>query len=101
MSPTNPVSNVYYLTPAAPPVEGPTGQAPRLPRRLRLIALWWRVRLTALEVGAAVRRFGRNPIHSDLTFLEQRADLVLRGARRSAGPARIIDFASARTRLRA
>ena len=101
MSPTNPVSNVYYLTPPAPPVEGPTRRARRLPPRLRLVTFWWRLRLTAQEIVRAARRFGRTPIDTDLTFLEQRADLVLRGARTSAGPARIIDFAAARTRLRA
>ncbi len=101
MSPTNPVSNVYYLTPPAPPVERPTRRARRLTPRLRLVAFWWRLRLTAREVVRTVHRFGRTPIDTDLTFLEQRADLVLREARPPAGPARIIDFAAARTRLRA
>jgi hypothetical protein len=93
--------NVYYLTPPAPPAEPPTRRAFRLTPRQRLVAFWWRLRLTALEVARAVRRFGRAPIDTDQTFLEQRANLILGAAPTSVGPARIIDFAAARTRLRA
>jgi hypothetical protein len=101
MSKTGPVSNVYYLAPPAPDLE----RHPRPPRpsalHLRLLAFWWRLRLTAAEVVAAVRRFGRAPMEADTAFLEQRADLILALPRPPAGPARIIDFAAARARLRA
>jgi hypothetical protein len=96
---STPVSNVYYLAPPAAVLE----RHPRPPRpsALHLLAFWWRVRLTAAEVVGAVRRFGRAPMEADATFLEQRADLILALPRPPAGPARIIDFAAARARLRA
>jgi hypothetical protein len=99
MSPASPASNVYYLTPPAPAAErqarGSRG------RSLRLLTFWWRLRVTAIEVAAAVRRFGRAPIEVDAAFLEQAADLIVARARHPAEPARVIDFAAARTRLRA
>jgi hypothetical protein len=103
MSPTSPVSNVYYLPPPAPvterrprPSRGLT--PPQLHQRLR--DLWGRLRLTTAEILAALRRFGRSPVEFDAAFLEQRADLILALPRPPAGPARIIDFAAARSRLR-
>ena len=99
MSPTSPVTNVYYLSPPAA-AEGPANPPHRLMLRLRLLAFWWRLRLTTREVVATLRRFGR-PVDVDTAYLEQRADLILANMRPSAGPARIIDFAAARQRLRA
>jgi hypothetical protein len=99
MSTTSPVTNVYYLSPPVSP-EGPTHASPTLMLRLRLLAFWWRLRLTTREVIATLRRFGR-PVDVDTAYLEQRADLILANVRPSAGPARIIDFAAARQRLRA
>jgi hypothetical protein len=103
MSPTSPVSNVYYLAPPDPaaerrprPSRGST--PPRLRRRLR--DFWERLRLTTVETLAVLRRFGRSPVELDPAFLEQRADLILALPRPPAGPARIIDFAAARSRLR-
>lgn len=101
MMPTSPASNVYYLTPPEPDAERRSRASRGRPRRRRLRAFWWRLRIAAADVGAAVRRFGRVPIEVDAAFLEQRADLVLAAPRRPAGPARVIDFAAARTRLRA
>jgi hypothetical protein len=101
MMPTSPASNVYYLTPPAAVVERRSQASRQRPLRLRLHAFWWRLRIAAADVGAAVRRFGRVPIEADAAFLEQRADLVLAAPRRPAGPAPVIDFAAARTRLRA
>jgi hypothetical protein len=99
MTPTSPASNVYYLTPPEPDAERRSRASQERHRRLR--AFWWRLRIAAADVGAAVRRFGRVPIEVDAAFLEQRADLVLAAPRRPAGPAPVIDFAAARTRLRA
>jgi hypothetical protein len=99
MSPRSPVTNVYYLSPPADP-EWPTSRSYTLTRRLRLLAFWWRLRLTTREVVAAVRRFGR-PVDVDSAYLEQRADLLVASLRPPVGPARIIDFAAARQRLRA
>lgn len=101
MTPTIPASNVYYLTPPAPPAARRARAPRRRPLHLRLLVFWWRLKLTATDVGAALRCFGRAPVEADTAFLEQRAELVLAGPRRSAGPARVIDFAAARTRLRA
>jgi hypothetical protein len=101
MSPTPPTWNVFYLTPPSP-----AAQRPRRPLRSpslyhRLLALGWRLRLTLEEVASAVRRFGRARVETDVAFLEQQADLILARSRPSAGPARVIDLAAARTRLRA
>jgi hypothetical protein len=99
MSTTSPVTNVYYLSPPAA-AEGPTTPSYTLAPRLRLLAFWWRLRLTTREVVATLRRFGR-PVDVDTAYLEQRADLILAAMRPAVGPAQIIDFAAARRRLRA
>jgi hypothetical protein len=103
MSNGSPATNVYYLAPPRTIVEPPARPTPtqtlRL-LRLRLLTSWWRLRLTAREIGSALRRFGRPPLDIDAAFLEQRADLILASSRRSRGPARILDFATARQRLR-
>jgi hypothetical protein len=102
MSNGSPAKNVYYLAPPAttfePPRPSPT-QALRL-WRVRLLMGWWRVRLTAREIGSALRRFGRPPMEIDTAFLDRPADLLVASSRQSPGPARILDFAAARQRLR-
>jgi hypothetical protein len=100
MTPPSPLTNVYYLAPPVTAEERPARRS-RLSLRLRLLALWWRVRLTARELTGVLRRFGRPPVEPDLDLFEQRAELILRGPRVPLGPARIIDFAAARQRLRA
>jgi hypothetical protein len=99
MTPPSPLTNVYYL---APPVvaEEPPARRSRLSLRLRLLAFWWRLRLTARELTSVLRRFGRPQVEPDLELFEQRAELFLRATRPPVGPARIIDFAAARQRLR-
>jgi hypothetical protein len=101
MSPTGPVTNVYYLAPPVTTPEAPARRSGGLSPRRRLRAFGWRLRLTAREVITALRRFGRPQVEPDLAFLEQRAELILRAMRPPVGPARIIDFAAARQRLRA
>jgi hypothetical protein len=101
MMPTSPASNVYYLTPPAAVVERRSQASRQRPLRLRLHAFWWRLRIAAADVGAAVRRLGRTPAEIDAPFLDQRAELVRAAPRRPAGPARVIDLAAARSRLRA
>jgi hypothetical protein len=93
-------SNVYYLAPATPALEPAPRLSAGLRIRLRLLALWFRLRLTAAEVGRALRRFGRPETDADSVFLDQRADLILAAARPARRPARVIDFAAARARLR-
>jgi hypothetical protein len=99
----SPATNVYYLAPPAtifePPARPSPTQALRL-WRLRLLTGWWRVQLTAREIRSALRRFGRPAVDIDTAFLEHRADLILASSRPSPGPARILDFAAARQRLR-
>jgi hypothetical protein len=101
MSPmTARTSNVYYLAPSAPQ---PT-RAPRLSAslvlRLRVLSFWWRLKLTTVEMWDALRRFGRPETPTDSTFLEQRAEIILAATPRPQGPARVIDFDTARVRLR-
>ena len=93
-------SNVYYLAAS-------DDAAPRVPRlsralvlRLRVLSFYWRVRMMAAEIGDTLRRFGQPMDEPDTTFLEQRAEIILAAAPRSLGPARVIDFVAARTRLR-
>jgi hypothetical protein len=92
--------NVYYLAPS--PVEVPpvTSRLPRaLALRLRVLAFWCRVRLTATEIAGALRRFGRTEDGLGPIALEQRADLVVSPAPRPARmPGRVIDLAAARAR---
>lgn len=100
---TNPATNVYYLAPPVAIIEPSAPAARTLTMRLlrlRLLIGWWRLRLTAREVTAALRRFGRSPAEADTPFLEQRADVFVARPRPSLGPARILDFAAARHRLR-
>jgi len=104
MSPTSlspaPRSNVYYLAPAEPePARRPRLSA-SLVLRLRLLAFWWRLKLTAAETWDVLRRFGRPDLQEDTAVLEQRADMILSAQPRSLGPARIIDLDTARVRLR-
>ena len=101
MSPMSPVSNVYYLAPSAPV----SARAPRLSLslilRLGVISLYWRLRMTAAEICDVLRRFGRPKGDPDRALLEQRAEIILAvGGSRALGPAQVIDFAAARTRLR-
>jgi hypothetical protein len=94
-------SNVYYL--AASPSE--PMRTPRLSAslvlRLRMLAFWWRLKLTAAETWDVLRRFSRPEMPEDTAVLEQRADLILAARPRTFGPARIIDLDAARVRLRA
>lgn len=93
-------TNVYDLTPPAPT----TGRAARpssdLALRLRLLAFWCRLRVTAAEIADTLRRFGRAEADADHVVLEQRADLVFAVAPPARRPGRVIDFVAARARLR-
>jgi hypothetical protein len=92
-------SNVYYL-PAPVVVTEPPRLSPGLRVRLYALTLWFRARITATEVADALRRFGRPAPDADAIFLDQPADLLLAPAR-PRSPARIVDLAAARARLRA
>ena len=92
-------SNVYVLPPPIP-VATPARQARRrLPVRLRMIAWWWRLRLTVREVTDALRRFGRPKSRAERDGFGPGLEAVdLPEPRRPAGPARIIEFDAARRR---
>ena len=65
--------------------------------RARAHRFWWRLRLTATDVCAAVRRRGRSPIDEHVWFAD---DVSAAPRRRSvlAGPARVLDMDDARRR---
>ncbi len=89
--------NVYYLP--AQPVEQIL-EPPRVTLRARLSRAWWRFRLTVIEIRAAIRHPGGRLFSDDgPIFLDRSAEVVER-RRPPAGPARVIDFAAARGRLR-
>jgi hypothetical protein len=102
MSTMSRVSNVYYLASSEPPTPRAARLSPSLVLRLRLLSFYWRLRMTAAELCDVLRRFGRPMGEPDSIVLEQRAEIILAGAApRILGPARVIDLAEARARLRA
>jgi hypothetical protein len=93
--------NVYFL-PAAPPAAVAITPEPALWRRLRARCKGelWRVRFAFAGFRMALRQ-PHAPLFADeamATLAEQRAELIERRPR--LAPARIIDFGSARARLR-
>ncbi len=90
-------SNVFYL-PAPWPETPPRPRRDRssLPARLR--SAWWRFRLACREIRAILLR-PRPAADEDAVFLAGEAELVERRPRPSH-PARVIDFETARRRLR-
>jgi hypothetical protein len=93
-------ANVYFLPQASAVPEASPG--PSLWRRARssFEGGLWRVRFAVAGVRLALRR-PRPPLFADddaMAFTAQRAELIERRPRVS--PARIIDFGSARARLR-
>ena len=104
LSPAPRLSNVYYLAPAVVAVPSEAPRPSRLSMglvlRLRLLAFWWRLRLTATETWDVLRRFGRPDFADEAGVLEQRAEAILAAPPRPRGPARVIDLDIARARLR-
>ena len=89
-------SNVYYL-PAATPAE----PEPVASRWAHLSHTWWRLRFAVAGIRLALRP-ARTPLFvEDETFeaMQGRAELIERRPRPTM-PARVIDFNSARARLR-
>ena len=88
--------NVYYLP------SRQENDSPELPLtasrwsvlRARTHRAWWRLRLTLTEVVSVIRRGGaRNPLENHIWFA---ADDAPAPRRRTAGPARVLDFEAAR-----
>jgi hypothetical protein len=95
------MSNVYYMTApvkAAEPLGGPEGWALLT---LRARRAWARVRVTVIEIRAAVLRPGRGLFADEGNlFLDRSAELVERHRARPLKPAQVLDFTAARVRLR-
>lgn len=94
-------SNVYYMNApvkAAEPLRGPEGWALL---RLRARRAWARVRVTFIEIRAAILRPGRGLFADEgKIFLDRSAELVERHRARPLEPAQVLDFTAARLRLR-
>jgi hypothetical protein len=88
--------NVYYL-PSRTPERPET--VPATTRwsmgHARAHRFWWRVRLTASDVWAAVRRGGRTPLDEHVWFAE---GPPVAPRRRVVGPARVLHLDDARRR---
>lgn len=92
--------NVYYL-----PTRLTTTETPELRltatrwsiMRARAHRAWWRFRLTVAEVVAVIRRGGPgSPLQDHIWFAD--AEDVPMPARRTLGPAQVLDFEAARRR---
>jgi hypothetical protein len=92
-------TNVFYLAPPAPPLVASAPPSPTLRLRLRAFAFWCRLRVTARELRDVFRRCGRPQTDAD-AFLDGPADLLLALRPVRTTPARVIDLAAARARLR-
>lgn len=99
MSTPRPTSNVYLLPAPLAASASATRPRRRLPVRLRCLAWWWRLQLTAREVIDALRRFGRPDARADVDAFDLDVEpRVASAPRRSAGPAQVIELAAARRR---
>ena len=89
-------SNVYFL-PMASLMPEPVSK----PRWLRLSRTWWRLRFALAGLRLAFKSEPTPLFAEDDTFeeLQGRAEFIDR-RQRQAVPARVIDFAAARERLR-
>lgn len=91
-------SNVYYLPIRHEAPEAATRrQAGRSTAWGRLTRAWWRARFAGVEIWSIARRCGRH-LFAEETLSFERFDAER--FRPKLGPARIIDFDSARRRLR-
>ncbi|HEV8615790.1 MAG TPA: hypothetical protein VGU22_09890 [Methylomirabilota bacterium] len=91
-------ANVYYLP--AHPVERIPVTARWATLHARLARAWWRLRLTLIDIRLAIRRPGGRLFADEGPIFDRAAELVERTRPRPTHPARIIDFATARVRLR-
>ena len=92
-------ANVYYL-PAPQVEEGPVTAGGWATLHARLTRAWWRLRLTLIDIRMAIRRPGGRLFADEGAIFDRSAELIERTRRRPIDPARIIDFATARDRLR-
>ena len=94
-------SNVYYFPSTTPAVPVPTAVEPvRFIRRLR--NAWWRLRLALSEIRTILRRPTQRLTLDDYVGLLEFEDEQQRPRRRrrNGQPGRLIDFETARLRLR-
>jgi hypothetical protein len=91
-------SNVFYLPERVSP-ETSAARTRTMTAWARTQRAWWRLRFMTAEICSIVRRRGRHLfMDDDAIVLGRMADLHERSI--CLGPARIIDFESARRRLR-
>lgn len=93
-------ANVYYLT---PPVSVAT-EAPDCPStwvalRKALRRAWWRLRITATELRQALMSRHRSALDESF-LLDDAAETLAVPRRPTSGPGRVLDFETARLRLR-
>lgn len=92
-------SNVYYLPTSVEDVDARPGElTPRFGKRLR--HAWWRLRLALSEIATILWRPRRRFTAADYAALLDAPSESIERLTRPAGPARVIDFESARLRLR-
>lgn len=99
MNSSLPMSNVYYLPLRRETPEMMRRRPDRSTLRARITRAWWRVRFSAAEIWSIVRRTSRHLFADTETPLLDRTDFE-RFETPRVGPARIIDFETARRRLR-
>jgi hypothetical protein len=92
-------SNVYYL-PVRTPAVDTTRRRVRKPRLMvRVERAWWRLRFMSAEIWSVLRRGSRQFFVDDSILFDRNVE-VPRSRPRYTVPARVIDFESARDRLR-
>jgi hypothetical protein len=92
-------SNVYYLP--LPPETEPEILEPEWPSfTSRLRNAWWRLRLALAEVRGILGARRRRIRHEQYAALFGEAEAAAPSRPRRSSPARVIDFESARVRLR-
>jgi hypothetical protein len=94
-------SNVYYL-PVSPSAIEPKVPEPRtMSFHERIQRTWWRLTFMATEIWTVLRRGGRQLLRDDdVLAFDRWNDAPERRRPRYAVPAQVIDFATARERLR-
>jgi hypothetical protein len=93
-------TNVFYLPSSAPEPELIAPPTRWSILRARLVRRWWRFRIAVSEIRSVLRRPGRRSLDAEFPGLWEAAAEVSARPRRSAGPARVIEFEAARLRLR-
>ncbi len=99
--PLTTMSNVYYLPTRASAIQPLARPAKRPTLTTRTVRAWWRLRFMVAEITSVIRRGGRQMFaDDDAVALARTTEMMERMRPRYAVPAAVIDFESARRRLR-